>query len=125
MSQPDNARGGTASSTTPVTVDAEATSSHGVALSADRTLPTDPAQLEAEIERTRARLVGTVDELATRLQPKEIARRGALDLRAKLDHAIRTPDGSLRVERIAAVGAAVAALVSVVVWNRRRLSRRR
>jgi hypothetical protein len=108
-----------------VTVDAGAASPDGVAVPTDRALPTDPAQLEAEIERTRARLVGTVDELAARLQPKEIARRSAQDLRAKVDHTIRTPDGSLRVERLAALGAAVAALISLVVWNRRRLSRRR
>jgi hypothetical protein len=59
----------------------------------DPVLPTDPAELEAHIERTRARL----------------------------DAAIRTPDGSLRVERLAAVAAAHAAMVSLVVWNRRRL----
>jgi hypothetical protein len=88
---------------------------------ADPALPTDPAELEAHIERTRARLVGTVDELSSRLQPKELARRSALDLRARLDAAIRTPDGSLRVERLAAVGAALAAMVSLMVWNRRRL----
>lgn len=123
MSQPDSARGGT-TSRTPSAATA-VTSSDGVAASPERALPTDPAELEAEIERTRARLVGTVDELATRLQPKEIARRSAMDLRSRLDHAIRTPDGSLRVERIAAVAAAVAALASLVVWNRRRLRRRR
>jgi Protein of unknown function (DUF3618) len=93
----------------------------GTTAGPDPVLPTDPAALEAHIERTRARLVGTVDELAVRLQPKEIARRSALDLRAKLDAAIRTPDGSLRVERLAAVAAALAAMVSLVVWNRRRL----
>lgn len=94
---------------------------YGGSATAGAALPTDPDELEAHIERTRARLVGTVDELATRLQPKEIARRSAVDLRAKLDAAIRTPDGSLRVERLAAVGAALAAMVSLVIWNRRRL----
>jgi hypothetical protein len=93
----------------------------GGSATADAALPADPAELEAHIERTRARLVGTVDELAVRLHPKEIARRSALDLRARLDAAIRTPDGSLRVERLAAVGAAFAAMVSLMVWNRRRL----
>lgn len=125
MSQPDSARGGTPSSTPAVSIGAATGSSDGVAAVVDRTLPTEPAELEAEIERTRARLVDTVDELTTRLQPKEIARRSALDVRAKVDHAVRTPDGTLRVERLAAVGAAVAALVSLVVWNRRRLRRHR
>ena len=86
-------------------------------------LPTDPAELEAHIERTRSRLVGTVDELATRLQPKEIARRGAHDARARVDVFVRTPDGSLRVERLAAIAGALAALCSLIVWNRRRLRR--
>jgi hypothetical protein len=84
-------------------------------------LPTDPAELEAHIEHTRARLVGTVDELAARLQPKEIARRGALDLRARINGVARTPDGSIRVERLAAIAAALAAMASLIVWNRRRL----
>jgi len=86
-------------------------------------LPSDPAELEAHIERTRARLVGTVDELATRLQPKEIARRGAHEARARVDVFVRTPDGSLRVERLAAIAGALAALCSLIVWNRRRLRR--
>jgi hypothetical protein len=88
-------------------------------------LPTSPKELEAHIERTRERLVGTVDELAYRLQPKVLAKRGAADAKAKLDAAVRTPDGSLRTERLAAVAAAVTTLVSLVGWNRRRLKRRR
>ena len=69
-----------------------------------------PAQIEAEIEATRARLAGTVDELATRVQPKEIARRSAEDAKAKLQSATHTEDGSLRTERIAAVGGALGLL---------------
>ncbi len=129
MSQPDSAPGGTTSGPSPRTVPsgtASDTSSPGTASpSVSPALPTDPAELEAEIERARARLVGTMDELGTRLQPKEIARRGARDVRARLDHAIRTPEGSLRVERLAAVGAAATALVTLVAWNRRRVRRRR
>jgi hypothetical protein len=82
-----------------------------------------PAQIEAEIEATRARLAGTVDELATRVQPKEIARRSAEDAKAKLTAATHTEDGSLRTERVAAVGAAaalVAALASFRALRRRR-----
>lgn len=100
------------------------TPSAGVALSADRVLPTDPAELEAQIELTRARLVGTVDELSDRLKPKALARQSAADAKAKVNAAVRTPDGSLRVERIGAVAAAVAAVAALIVWNRRRLSRK-
>ena len=73
-----------------------------------------PAQIEAEIEATRARLAGTVDELASRVQPKEIARRSAADAKAKLHSATHTEDGSLRTERVAAVGAAAALLAGLV-----------
>jgi hypothetical protein len=83
-----------------------------------------PAQIEAEIEATRARLAGTVDELATRVQPKEIARRSAEDAKAKLQAATHTEDGSLRTERIAAVGAAAAVLAGLFAV-RVRLSHRK
>ncbi len=52
-----------------------------------------PAQIEAEIEATRTRLAGTVDELAIRVQPKEIARRSVVDAKAKLQEATHTEDG--------------------------------
>jgi hypothetical protein len=119
VSQPDSAPGGTASGTTP----SPGLTGPGVTPTPGRALPTDPAELEAEIERTRQRLVGTVDELAGRLKPKAMAKRSADDLRTRVDAAIRTPDGSLRVERLAAIAAALAALASLVVWNRRRLHR--
>lgn len=83
-------------------------------------VPSDPAAIEADIEATRARLAGTVDELAVRMHPKEIARRSADDAKTKLREATTTPDGKLRVERLAAVGAAVAALLGVIVWRRTR-----
>lgn len=82
-----------------------------------------PAQIEAEIEATRVRLAGTVDELATRVQPKEIARRSAQDAKAKLQAATHTDDGRLRTERVAAVGAAaglLAALAGLRALRRRR-----
>ena len=82
-----------------------------------------PAQIEADIEATRTRLVGTVDELATRVQPNEIARRSAEDAKAKLQAATHTEDGSLRTERVAAVGGAAALLVALAGLRAR--SRRR
>lgn len=81
---------------------------------------TDPAAIEAEIEATRTRLAGTVDELSVRLHPKEIARRGSNDVKARLKAATTTPDGQLRIERLVAVGAAAAALLVLTIWRRRR-----
>lgn len=80
----------------------------------------DPAAIEAQIEATRARLALTVDELAVRAHPKEIARRGVADGRARLMAATTTPDGKPRVERLAAVAAAALALIGLAIWNRRR-----
>ena len=82
---------------------------------------TDPAAIEADIEATRSRLAGTVDELAVRAHPKEIIRRATEEAKARLVAAVTTPDGEPRLERLAAVGgAAVAFLVLAVVRRRRR-----
>ncbi len=82
--------------------------------------PTDPAAIEAQIEATRTRLAGTVDELAVRIHPKEIARRGTAEAKARLRAAAMTPDGQPRIERLAAVGAAAVALLVLTIWRRRR-----
>jgi Protein of unknown function (DUF3618) len=84
-----------------------------------------PAEIEAEIEATRVRLAGTVDELATRVQPKEIARRSAADVKAKAYSATHTDDGKLRTERVAAVGAAAALLAALAGLRALRALRRR
>jgi len=39
---------------------------------------------------------------------------------AKVRAATTTPDGHLRIERLAAIGAAAVALLVLVVWRRRR-----
>jgi len=83
-------------------------------------LPSDPAQLEREIEERRERLAATVDELAYRVQPKVVARRSVAGAQAKVRHATTTDDGTLRVERVAAVAGAVLLLVVLAVVRRRR-----
>ena len=80
----------------------------------------DTAGLEQDIQATRARLEGTINELAYRAQPQVIAQRQAQGLRLKLDAATHTDDGELRIERIAAVVAAAVAVVVVVGFLRRR-----
>jgi MYXO-CTERM domain-containing protein len=81
---------------------------------------TSAAAVEQEIRAARARLEGTVNELAYRAQPKVIVERQIQGLRAKLDAATHTPSGDLRVERIGAVVAAAVALVVVAGLVRRR-----
>ena len=86
---------------------------------------TSPAAIEAEIVETRARLASTIDELAVRAQPKEIARRQAEFAKAKLIEATHTPDGDLRVERVGAIAAGSAVLLGLAILHRRHRSQRR
>jgi len=83
-------------------------------------MPSDPAAIEAEIEARRAHLAATVDELVVRAHPKVIARRGAEAAKRHLRAATTTPDGQLRVERIAALAGVALLLVVLAVRNRRR-----
>ncbi|MFP5335020.1 MAG: DUF3618 domain-containing protein [Actinomycetes bacterium] len=83
-------------------------------------LPSDPAELERQIALRQAHLAATVDELTTRLTPKDMARRSAAGVQARVDSAVRAEDGSLRVERLAALGVAVAAVLGLLVWRRTR-----
>ncbi|GAB3689039.1 DUF3618 domain-containing protein [Angustibacter aerolatus] len=81
---------------------------------------TSPEDIEAEIEQTRARLAGTVDELAVRIHPKSIAQRSVEDVKQTARDAALTPEGKPRTERLVAAGAALLALIGLVVWRKRR-----
>ncbi len=78
------------------------------------------AQLQAQIEATRARLAGTVDQLTTKAAPKAILDREKESAKARFAAATRTPEGDLRTERLAAVAAAVVVLLVVRCLLRRR-----
>ena len=81
----------------------------------------DTARIEQDITAARARLEGTVNELAYRAQPKVIAERQVQSLRLRLASATHTEDGELRLERVAGVVvAAVAVVVAVGLLRRRR-----
>ncbi|HKX65780.1 MAG TPA: DUF3618 domain-containing protein [Intrasporangium sp.] len=84
---------------------------------------TDTARIERDIEAARARLEGTVNELAYRAQPQVMVQRQVQSLALRINEATHTPDGDLRVERIAAVAGAVVAFVVVVGLLRRRRHR--
>lgn len=66
-----------------------------------------PAQIEAEIEQTRDRLAGTLDELTERLSPRAALRRA--DTAAR--RAFTGPDGGVRKDRAAMAAGAVLATV--------------
>jgi hypothetical protein len=88
-------------------------------------VPTPPtpevAALEAELAERRARLSTTIDELVTRLSPKEIVRREVESVRIRIAQSTRTPDGRLRTEVVAAVlGATAVVLLGAGLARRRR-----
>lgn len=77
---------------------------------------TTPEEIERAIERTRDQLAGTIDALADRVSPKNVARRNADRARA----AVSGDDGSLSAVRVGALVGGAVLLVSVVVWRRLR-----
>ncbi len=72
-------------------------------------LPEDPDALEKIIDARRRHLAETVDELAVRAQPKEIARRTATDAKERAVGLVSDDSGNLRYERVAAAAAAAGA----------------
>ena len=78
-----------------------------------------PVEIEAEIVETRARLASTINELALRAQPREIARRQAESAKARFVDATHTPEGDLRVERVGAIAAGSAVLLGLAILHRR------
>lgn len=75
------------------------------------------AEIEADVERTRLRLQVTVDAIAERVSPANLARRKAAALRAQV---IDPATGSLRTTRVVALSAGVLAVVGLLVWRRGR-----
>lgn len=79
-----------------------------------------PEAIEAEIALTRAHLASTIDELTVRAQPGEIIRRQKESAKSKFVRATHTPEGGLRVERVAAIASAGAAVLLVLALLHRR-----
>jgi hypothetical protein len=74
-----------------------------------------PEEIERDIEATRARLVTSIDELADRVSPKNVAKRGVQKARL----IVVDESGAPRTSRLAAIGAVVAAVAGIVLWRRR------
>lgn len=83
-------------------------------------VPTDATAIEKVIREHQRGLALTVDELTTRLSPKEVARRAKESARRKAQDAVTAEDGTLRVERVAAVAAAAVGLLALMVWRKAR-----
>ncbi len=81
--------------------------------------------LEAQIAARQQRLSGTVDELAARMTPQALLEQNTHRLQSRISGWTTTPAGELRVDRVAAAAAVVAALVALRVWGGRRRRARR
>jgi hypothetical protein len=79
------------------------------------TPPRTPEQIEAELERTRAELARTVDEIAERVALRNVARRAVGKVRAQFVD----DEGRVRVGRAGALAASLVAVVALAVWRRR------
>lgn len=55
----------------------------------------DPDGLERQIEATRVELAQTIDSLADRVAPKNVARRGAAKAKEQAEHAVETITGTI------------------------------
>jgi MYXO-CTERM domain-containing protein len=75
-----------------------------------------PAEIEADIERTRQRLQVTVDAIADRVSPANVARRQVEAAKAQ----VIDPETGLRTVRVVALSAGLLALVGLIAWRRRR-----
>ena len=75
-----------------------------------------PAQIESDIEHTRLQLQGTIDAIAERVAPANVARRGTEKAKAQ----VLDPEGGLRTTRVIVLVAGAALVVGLVVWRRRR-----
>ena len=76
--------------------------------------------LEADIAERRVRLARTLDELTAKATPSAIAKRQVQQAKARFADATTTPEGDLRVERVAAAVAVVAVIVAFKLLRRRR-----
>jgi hypothetical protein len=76
--------------------------------------------LEADIAERRVRLARTLDELTAKATPSAIAKRQVQQAKARFADATTTPEGDLRVERVAAAVAVVAVIVALRVLRHRR-----
>jgi len=77
-----------------------------------------PDEIERDIEATRERLATTVDELATRVKPKNLARAAGETARGQ----VVDPSGALRTDRVAMFAALVMLFAALGLLRRRRRS---
>jgi Protein of unknown function (DUF3618) len=83
-------------------------------------LPDDTQRLRDEIERTREHLGATVEQLAAKVDVKSRARARAVELTGQAKERVTRLTREQPVPLAAAAAGALAVVVSLVIWQRRR-----
>lgn len=86
---------------------------------ADKQKARSEKEIEADLAATRDRLARTVDELAFRVSPAELQRRGTAAVKAKIDSKTLDENGDLRLDLVAYSLAGVASVALVLGLARR------
>jgi hypothetical protein len=74
------------------------------------------ARLEAQIEEARNNLAVTIDEIAGRVAPANVA----AEAKSKARSVVVNPDGSLRKDRVIKIAAVAGIVLALGVWRRYR-----
>ncbi|WP_312722181.1 DUF3618 domain-containing protein [Mobilicoccus sp.] len=77
-------------------------------------------EIEKDIARNRDDLAATIDELAYRVKPANVAKRQVEEAKGFVDRTTRTPEGGLRLEVVGPAVGAVVLLVALAIYNRTR-----
>lgn len=73
-----------------------------------------PASLEAQIERSREELAASIDAIAEKVAPKNVASAA----KEKARGIVVDSDGNLKKDKVAIVGGIALAFVTFIVWRR-------
>ncbi len=90
----------------------------GTTAAVKKVAPVSIADLEAEVAARRERLASTIDELTRKAAPKAIFQRQTEAAKARFADVATTPQGDLRVERLAAVVVTVVVIGGLVIYRR-------
>ena len=88
----------------------------GTATSSPNGRARSPKDIERDIETTRARLAGTIDEIGERVKPANVVER----VKDKALAQVVDGGGAVRTERVAALGGALLVFVGLLVVRARR-----
>lgn len=72
------------------------------------------ADLEEQIERSREELAASIDAIAERVAPKNVASAA----KARARGLIVDSDGQIKKDKVAVLGGIALAFVTIVVWRR-------